>query len=95
MKLATQQIIIAAVTSVAITGCFDSSTEEDIEFSKVPADIIGIVQDTLPGISLHEAEKKTKNDRVVYELEGKLLSGEEYEIKIADDGTIIKVELED
>ncbi len=53
------------------------------------------MQNTLPGISLTEAEKETKDDSVIYELEGKLINGKEYEIKIAADGTIIKIKLED
>lgn len=95
MNKMTQMILVTSIAALSLTGCFDSSSEEHIELDKVPADIIGVVQDTLPGIALHEAEKKIYDDKTIYKLEGKLLSGEEYEIKIADDGTIIKVELED
>ncbi len=71
--------------------------DDDIEIplSEVPANIIKTVQNSLPGISLTEAEKEVKDGAVIYELEGRLINGNEYEIKISDDGTIIKIELED
>ena len=85
-------IILAASTLLA---CSNKSDEIEIAVTDVPANIISTVQNALPGITLDEAEKEIKNDQVVYELEGKLINGKEYEIKIAEDGTIIKIELED
>jgi len=86
---------LALLSAFTLSACFDKSDEIDIPVSEVPANIITIVQNTLPGITLSEAEKETKNDTVIYELEGKLINGKEYEIKIAADGTIIKIELDD
>jgi uncharacterized membrane protein YkoI len=82
-------------SAITLAACSENSSEIEIQVSEVPANIISIVQDTLPGISLTEAEKETSDDIVIYELEGKLINGKEYEIKIAADGTIIKIELED
>ncbi len=87
--------VIAILSVATLTACSDKDNEVEIPLSEVPVDIITIVQDTMPGISLTEAEKEIKHDTVIYELEGKLLNGREYEIKIAEDGTIIKIELED
>lgn len=91
-----KSILLATALLLAsqITAC-DSKKEEDITLNQVPANIVEIVQNTLPGISLTEAEKETKDDTVVYELEGKMLEGHEYEIKVREDGLIIKIELED
>jgi uncharacterized membrane protein YkoI len=86
---------LALSSAIVLTACFDKSNEVEVPVSELPANIISIVQNTLPGITLTEAEKETKDDTVIYELEGKLINGKEYEIKIAEDGTIIKVELED
>ncbi len=91
-------LIIAAITVLttsAITACSDKDNEIEIPLSEVPANIITAVQNTLPGISLTEAEKEVEHGIVVYELEGVLLNGKQYEIKIEEDGTIISVELED
>ncbi|PCI07589.1 MAG: hypothetical protein COB77_04235, partial [Gammaproteobacteria bacterium] len=40
-------------------------------------------------------EKEIKDTTVIYELEGKLINGKEYDIKISADGTILKIELDD
>ena len=85
---------ITLLMALSMAGC-DNKKEEDIELNQVPANIIDIVQGTLPGISLTEAEKETKGETVVYELEGKMLDGREYEIKVREDGLLIKIELED
>ncbi len=86
---------VSILSAFYLTACFDKDDDIEIPLSDVPSNIINIVQNTLPGISLTEAEKKVKNDKVIYELEGKLIDGKEYEIKITGSGTIIKIELED
>ena len=88
-------LLITVLATTTLSACSDRDKEIDIPLSEVPADIINIVQNTLPGISLTDAEKEIKDGITVYELEGKLINGEEYEIKINDAGTIIKIELED
>lgn len=98
MNRSNTQVKISAITmlsALALTACFDTSSETEIKMTEVPTNIINIVQNTLPGISLTEAEKEVKDETVIYELEGKLINGKEYEIKIAEDGTIIKIKLED
>ena len=86
---------MAILTVSLLSACSDKDNDIDIPVSEVPGNIISIVQNTLPGISLTEAEKDVNNDVVVYELEGKLTNGEEYEIEITESGTILKIELED
>ena len=83
----------AILTVSLVSACSDKDT--DIPLSEVPGNIITIVQNTLPGISLTEAEKEVHKDTVIYELEGKLIDGKEYEIEITESGTILKIELED
>lgn len=87
--------VIAILALSLLNACSDKDGDIDIPLSEVPDNIITIVQNTLPGISLTEAEKKVKKDVVIYELEGKLINGKEYEIEITDSGTILKIELED
>ena len=84
---------IALLSSLLLSACFDKS--RDIPLPEVPANIVNIVQNALPGISLKEAEKEIRGETVIYELEGVLLNGKEYKIKIAADGTIIKIKLDD
>lgn len=90
-----QSCIITILAITTLAACSDKNDDHDIALSEVPANVINIVQNTLPGISLTEAEKEVENEQVIYELEGKLINGKEYEIKITDTGVILKIELED
>lgn len=80
---------------ISLSACFDRDKETDIPLNEVPVNVINIVQSTLPGISLTEAEKEVDDNTVTYELEGNLINGKKYEIKITESGTIIKIELDD
>jgi len=86
---------IAILSIITLSACSDQDKDIEIPLSEVPASVITIVQNTLPGITLTEAEKEHKDGSIIYELEGKLINGKEYEIEIAENGTIIKIELED
>jgi uncharacterized membrane protein YkoI len=90
-----QITLLSAFVILSLTACSDDSHEERIELGEVPADIVAIVQNSLPGITLTRAEKRQKDHAIVYEMEGKLIDGKEYEMKISDTGTIIKIKLED
>lgn len=87
--------VICLLSIFSLAACSDKNNEEKISLSEVPSNIINIVQNSLPGISLSKAEKEVNDETVVYELEGKLINGKQYEIKITQSGTIIKIELED
>ena len=101
MKISSKHATHATTLAAAIflltvtSACSDESNDVDIPVSEVPANIINIVQNALPGIVLSEAEKEIKDSTVVYELEGKLINGKEYDIKITASGTILKIKLDD
>ncbi|VAW50208.1 hypothetical protein MNBD_GAMMA05-2049 [hydrothermal vent metagenome] len=82
-------------TLTLLSACDEGGNERKILVSEVPSNIINVVQNTLPGIALKEAKIEMEDDVNIYELEGKLINGNEYEIKITESGTIIKVELDD
>lgn len=67
--------------------------EEKVALDKLPEAVKAAAERAVKGIVLTEAEKETKGDEVVYEVEGKA-GGKLYEIKIAPDGKVIKVEEE-
>jgi len=78
-----------------LSACDEDDNERKIPLSEVPSNIINIVQNTLPGIALKEAKIEVEDGVNVYDLEGKLINGDEYEIEITESGTIIKIELDD
>ena len=85
---------IAAFTVFTLSACSDHQSDEQIPLTEVPENIITVVQNSLPGISLTKAKKEINDNDTTYELEGRLINGKEYEIKITGSGTIIKIELE-
>ena len=88
-------IFFLVLLLTTLSACSDENDDTDIPLSAVPANVISVVQKALPGIALSEAEKEIKDTTVIYELEGKLINGKEYDIKISADGTILKIELDD
>lgn len=93
-KYYLQMSVVTLLAMAYLSACAGKGTEE-IPLSEVPANVMTIVQNTLPGITLKKAEREIKDHVMVYELEGKLDNGNEYEIKITETGTLIEVELED
>ena len=95
MKTYLKLSFICILSLISLSACFDKDNDSEIPLTEVPANIIKIVQNTLPGITLTEAEKEIDDDTVIYELEGTLINGKKYEIEITESGTIIKIELDD
>lgn len=95
MKNHSTLAVITMLTLTLLTACTNKGDDTEILLSEVPADVIAIIQNILPGISLSEAEKEIEDEVIIYELEGKLTHGKEYEIEITESGEIIKIELED
>ena len=93
MKSSIKTILITLTAAATLTAC--NEEENDIPVSEVPPNVISTVQNALPGIVLDEAEKCTRHDEPTYKLEGKLINGKEYDIKITESGTILKIELDD
>lgn len=88
-------LIIGLAAITALSACDNTNRHNEIPLSEVPENIIKMVQNALPGISLNEAEQETENGQLIYELEGKMPDGKEYEVEITESGTFIKIELED
>jgi len=95
MKKHYLSTIFIILTLSLLSACDDDDKDRDIPISEVPTNIINIIQNTLPGIALKEAKIEIEKGVNVYELEGKLINGKEYEIEITESGTIIKIELDD
>ena len=95
MKTYLLPSLLLVLSLITLSACFDKNNATEIQLTEVPPNIINIVQNTLPGISLTEAEKDIDDGAVTYELEGQLINGKKYEIRITESGTIIKIELDD
>lgn len=95
MKKYYLQISVATLLMIILQSACTDEGAEKIPLSEIPENVMDIVQNTLPGITLKKAEREIKDHTLIYELKGKLDNGNEYEIKITDTGTLVEVELED
>jgi len=93
-KIAASALIFSSL--IFLSACDDDDkNEHKIPVSEVPANIVNVIQGALQGITLHKAKVEIENGLSVYELEGKLVNGNEYEMEIYESGTIVKIELDD
>lgn len=83
---------------IALAVCFlftpFAMADEDIAVSELPARATAAIQSKFKGATLLSAERETKKDRVVYEVKIRV-GDKEKEVKVTDNGEILKVEDED
>jgi len=72
----------------------DGEDEEEISLDQAPAAVKATILAEAKGATIKEVERETKNGQVVYEAEW-VENGQEIEIKVASDGTLLKREIED
>ncbi len=82
--------VIGMVTLVAWAG---DEQEEEVTLDQVPAAVKATILKESAGGKITEIERETKNGKTVYEAEF-LRNGQEIEIKIAPDGTVLGREVE-
>jgi len=89
----TRLIILGLLLSFSGAAC--SGDQQEITLEQVPPAIMERIEQTFPGFTAHEAERYIRDQKTIYEIEGKTPEGLEYEIEISESGTIIKIELDD
>jgi len=67
--------------------------EEDIALDQIPAAVKATLLAEAKGATIKEVERETRNGQTVYEAEW-IVAGQEIEIKVAADGTLLKKEIE-
>ena len=67
--------------------------EEEIPLAQVPTAVVSAAEGAVEGFDIKAAESKVKDGRTVYDLEGKA-NGVKYEVKVAANGEVLKVEEE-
>ena len=95
----TKTFLIIALTTVAMTfgsSSFADEKEEKIQWNSVPRVVQKTITENTQGGKVEEIEKETKTrdgkSVTVYEAKVKKTDGKKIEIKVADDGKLIKIE---
>lgn len=100
MKMLAKTITVAALGALAAFGITNATagdeSEQKVQLADCPAAVQKTINDNANGGQVVEVEKETKKDgTVVYEAEVKKTDGTEIEIEVAEDGTLIDIEIED
>lgn len=95
----TKTFLMVALTTVAMTfgsSSFANEKEEKIQWNSVPRVVQKTITENTQGGKVEEIEKETKTrdgkSVTVYEVKVKKTDGKKIEIKVADDGKLIKID---
>jgi len=62
-----------------------------VESDAIPAEVRALAEKTVPGIVIAEAERKEREGRIYYDVEGKRADGSEVELDILQEGATLTV----
>lgn len=98
MKTKLLLSVVVPAAMIFATSVFAEKKEEKIQWVDVPPAVQKTITDHAGGGKIEEVEKETKmhggKSVTIYEAEVKKPDGKEIEIKVAEDGKLIKVKHE-
>lgn len=74
-----------------VKGEENEGNEHKVAWKDVPAAVQKTITDNANGGAVHKVKMETKDDKVIYEAVVKGAEGNKTEIKVAADGTLLKV----
>jgi len=89
--LATAILGITTTAALVYGGDEENENKQKVEMRDLPAAVKKTIQDNLGGGTVIETAKETKGDKTYYEAQVQKSGGEKFEIKVAEDGTLIGV----
>jgi uncharacterized membrane protein YkoI len=89
--IATAIIGVTALAGVVYAGKEGKENEQKIALTDMPAAVQKTIQDKLGGGTITETTKEIKKGKTVYQAHVRKAEGEEVEIKVAEDGTLISL----
>ena len=88
--------LLASALALIAPGIALGGNEQKIDLADCPAAVQKTIKDNANGGTIVEVEKETKKDGTfVYEAEVKRADGREMDIEVAEDGRLIKIEVEE
>ncbi|MEE4659660.1 MAG: PepSY domain-containing protein [Halieaceae bacterium] len=86
--------LLPLALAAVLPACALFEQEEDIPLAEVPPVVMQAAQNAVPGITITEAELEKDDGEMIYELTGEA-DGQEYEIEIGADGSVLEIEQEE
>lgn len=93
--MAYRSLAVALVAAFGLAGCCSHSHEHEVPLalSAVPQPVVQAVQTAMPGSQITEAERETKGEQILYELDVKS-NGKTYEMKVDSAGRVLSTKEE-
>lgn len=93
-----QEIVVSASSSTPESAAPQSAgagtgtdTVTEIALAELPGGVAALVQNTIPGMKIAEVQRKTREGRVYFDVEGTRPDGSEVELDILQEGDLYKV----
>lgn len=67
------------------------TTVTEADAANLPPDLLAVVMNAVPGMQIEGAERKERDDRVYYDVEGRRADGSEVELDVLQEGGNYKV----
>ncbi len=84
---------VFAAVLVGLAGCSEPHEPDvPVTIEQVPANLVKIANEKLPGIKFDSAYKGKKDGKEIYEIRGKGKDGKTREVEVFADGTLIEIE---
>jgi hypothetical protein len=92
-KIIVATAILGIMTTAALVYAGDEENEnrQKVAMRDLPAAVQKTIQDNLGGGTVTETVKEAKGDKIYYEAQVQKSGGENVEIKVAEDGTLVGV----
>jgi len=84
---------LVAIVAAGTMAYANDESEAEIKLTDCPAAVQKTLAREAHGATIEEVEKETEDGKTVYEAEVKI-DGKEYEIEVAEDGTLLEKKLE-
>ena len=89
--VATAILGITTTAGLVYAGDEKNESKQKVEMRDLPAAVQKTIQDNLGGGTVTETVKEAKGDKTYYEARVQKSGGENVEIKVAEDGTLVGV----
>jgi uncharacterized membrane protein YkoI len=96
--LKTTTLVLALAVGLGASGARANEKDEDeqkVEMKNLTADVQKTIQDYLAGGSVSSVVKELENGKTLYSADVKKPNGEKVEIKVAEDGKLVRVNAND
>ena len=92
--VAAAALFAAVAVPVIAEDADDDEEEVTVKYADVPLAVRKTFEKEAPGVKIEEVEKETEDGKTTYEAEV-TIDGKNYEIEVAEDGTLLEKEEDD